>query len=474
MTLQSLSNLDGILTPIEVEISLLPGLPNIQVVGLPDAAIKESAIKVKAAIRSQGFEFPKARTVIINLRPSNIRKSSQGLELAMVLGILMQTNQIKFPCELHEKKCLIYGEINLHGEVFCPEDIRGFGEFENESSILVTGENSYVLGVDQYQIKTLAQIANGQVYKGQEFKFTTQRPNLSGTKFTKEQARLMSIVAAGEHPLLLVGPSGTGKSTFIHQIPSLLRPPSSVATKEIYKLWKGKIPPWRPVVSPHHSATMLAMVGGGVPPKIGEVSRAHGGTLLMDEFLEYRSEVFEALREPIETGKIVIARGSFEKVFPAKFLLLATSNLCKCGNYVPKRSNKCICTNRDKQLYFSRFNGPMLDRVSVIAFTDGWDKMGDIGLERILDNVNAAIKFSQKTRSQELPNHNVEFSDLKIDEKIGILETSSRRRLKLFKQVLRTIADLEGCKTPKSYHFEEASQLCLKSHQRITTQLALY
>lgn len=477
MTLKSLSNLEGLLTQIEVEISLLPGLPTIQVVGLPDAAIKESVVKVKAAIRSQGFEFPKARSVIVNLRPSHIKKSSQGLELAIVLGILVQTKQMKFPRELYEKNCIFYGEINLHGEVFCPDNIQGVDELKNESglpNILVTGENAYSLGIDQYQIKTLSRFVSGEMILRQEFKFETYRPKLKNTKFTKEQARLMSIVAAGEHPLLLAGPAGSGKSTFINQISSLLRPPSLNVAKEIYKIWKDKAPPWRPVVAPHHSATMLAMVGGGAPPKIGEVSRAHGGILLMDEFLEYRPDVFEALREPVETGKIVITRGTYEKTFPARFLLLATANLCKCGNYVPKRENKCTCTNRDKQFYFSRFNGPMLDRISLIAFTDEWGVVGEVGLEEVLTSVETAVEFSQNTRNQELPNHYLEFSELKMDEKIGILEPSSRRRLKLFKQVLRTIADLDGCEMPKPHHYEEASRLCLKSHQQITTQLALY
>jgi magnesium chelatase family protein len=470
MTLQSLTNLDGILCPIEVEISLLPGLPEIQIVGLPDAGIKESKIKIKSALKRQGFELPKARTIVVNLRPSHIKKSSQGLELAIALGILLQTNQIRIPKEMKNRNIYVYGEVSLKGEVFCPKEVRGIEVEEND--LLITGENSFPLGVEQFQIKSLREFQAGSFIEKAEIELHMQRPELPQTKFSQKQSRLMSIVAAGEHPLLLAGPAGSGKSTFVNAINFLLRPPSMGQVREIHKVWKDKMPTWRPLVSPHHKTPALAMIGGGVPPRFGDITRANGGTLIMDEFTEYHRDVFEGLREPIENRRITISRAGFEKHFPANFLLLATTNLCKCGNYVPKRDNECRCSNRQKEHYFAKLNGPMIDRLSIVTFTDEWGSDGVVGVEEILANVNKAIEFAQK-RNQVVPNHYMEFPDLALSKLVNC-EPSSRRRLKYFSQVLRTIADLDGCEKPKPKHYGEAEELCLKSHQLLSTQIALY
>lgn len=467
MTLNSLIDLDNELTPVEVEISLLPGLPTIQIIGLPDAAIKESIIKIKSALRLQGFQFPKGRMVVVNLRPSQIRKTSLGLELAITMGILLKTDQVQLPEALDLKKTIFYGEINLQGEVFCPEDILYWAP--GQSIQLVTGPIEFKCHLSRFEIKQLSDILGGRFVGAENPRAELKRPGFGNYKFNLEQARILSIIAAGEHSALIAGPSGSGKTTLASSVSCLLREPNEDACQEIKRIWRKNSPTWRPVINPHHSATPIALIGGGVPPRFGDITRAHNGVLIMDEFLEFSTEVFESLREPIESGKITISRSGYEKNFPANFLLIATTNLCQCGNFVPRREHSCTCGTRKKELYLSRLNGPMVDRFPIIVYSDGWlEKDIVVGLDKVFDQVCAAIEFAKNSRGQNFPNkYFLSAEDIGFDCK-------SRRRQNFIQQIARTCADLDQSISIRPTHAQEAYELCLKSHQLLTTQLALY
>ena len=228
-----------------------------------------------------------------------------------------------------------------------------------------------------------------------------ERPSIDKeTYFTKEQARLIEVVATGEHSLCVAGPAGSGKTTLTRCIHSVLSDPTPSQYRQSRKMarFMGQQENWRPFVAPHHSIPVMSMVGGGSPPVPGEISRAHGGVLLLDELLEFHSYVRESLREPIESQKITVARRGVICQFPADFLLLATTNLCPCGDYVPKKPTRCRFSLARCRSYLDKISGPFLDRFSILSFSHRWRGDFKVSSKEIRENIckSSGIWFFQR------------------------------------------------------------------------------
>ena len=453
------------LVPVEVEISLLPGLPQIVFLGLPDTMIRESVNRIKSALKHQGFEFPPARQVLVQLRPSHLKKSSHGLDLAVAAGILWETGQMPKP----EVPPFVYGELSLKGDVLCPDDLIDVSHGSDALPVL-TG-NGTGFEFPTMQIASLKEISNPTyVHASASTLNIWTRPELKDFKISSQAARVLAVAAAGEHSTLLAGPPGSGKTTAAELLHSILLPVDYNTQKSAQRFARleGEKLSWRPFIQPHHSITPLAMVGGGVPPSPGEITRAHGGMLVMDEFLEFHPVVQEALREPLEKGEIRIARGPMRRSFPAKFLLIATTNLCPCGQFLPNRDELCRCPRGRRMGYLTRLRGPVIDRFAIAAFTDKWSKEHKETLEDVREKVDRATEF-RFGRGQEVLNSRLgeaevlkyltEFQKTQLLPKI---EMSKRRMLSLLR-VARTMADLDCKEKIENRHIDQASELCVES-----------
>jgi magnesium chelatase family protein len=470
MHIRSFVKNDFGLKPIDIEIAFVPGLPQITIIGLPDKIIQESAKRVQTALQAQGFQMPKAKQVLINLNPRELRKSSLGIDLAMALGILAESGQrsdIK-------NNDIIYGGLHLNGEAFAPDDIDNLGSF-NESIITGGPECSY-----GFDVRILKNLSDEFVFSAAKIKQRTWcRPQLVVEKVSSKIAKLLKIIAIGEHPIILAGPPGGGKSTFVDLIGALVAAPQDDRMEESLKLaryFRQKLL-WRPIVSPHHSTSAISMVGGGVPLRPGEIVRAHGGILILEELLEFNPQVQSALREPLERGFINVSRDLQNKTFPARCLALATTNLCRCGEFSPGSQNRCRCSSTQLRGYLEKFTGPFVDRFVCLVLTQDWkvqESLGEaaISTAAILDSCEQVRDFIRSTRSQRLPNQLISetqiietFENQSLHEFLPLFR-SHRRRSSLLR-VARTLADMENSAKIRLDHLSEAQNYTYDTFLRI-------
>ena len=453
--------------PVEVELSLIPGLPQAQFTGLPDVAIKESIMRIKSAIRAQGFEWPKTRQMIINLRPAYLKKSSQGLELAIACALLWKTEQLKPPPEM-SSPFYIYGELSLDGKITVPADWESL-PFQKEG--ILTGrieKENYLCPL--FQVGSLRELENPTFAPTKPLAGLLQKPSIPDIYFSENAAHILAVTAAGEHSLLLAGEAGSGKSILSEHLPYLLPVPPLSDFQIARRIWSkiGQELRWRPFVNPHHSTTPLSMIGGGYPLFYGEITKAHGGILFMDEYLEFHPKVQEALREPVEKGEICIARGGQSDKFPAKFLLVAATNLCPCGDLVPGKSARCSYSLRRCFSHLDRLNGPMLDRFDILVFSNQWKKGKlSVSLKDIHKRVIKASRFRCDKRGQKEVNARLSLQELESSLSSFLRETqlsigiSSKRRKKAVLKVARTLADLSGEIEITAPYIEQAKELSL-------------
>ncbi|MEK6556383.1 MAG: ATP-binding protein, partial [Bdellovibrionota bacterium] len=294
------------LKPIEVEGSLIPGLPLFEVMGMADSAIKESLGRLRSAIRNSNYNLPKRQRVVFNLRPAYTKKRSEGLDLAFAVGYLLASKQIKLDTPVQDK-LFVYGELGLDGEVAVSNELELLQQLP-KSSTLLTGANAPIF-FEHFKIGQLTELDQLERSNEKNLGEVPPRPELGRLTFDKVSADLMALIAAGEHPTLLAGPAGSGKSTWVQSIHSVLRDLNSDEQKEVRRIAKvmGREAEWRPFVAPHHTVPTLSLIGGGSPPFPGEITRAHKGLMFLDEFFEFSAPAKEAFREPMETGCINIS-----------------------------------------------------------------------------------------------------------------------------------------------------------------------
>ena len=365
---------------VTVEVHLGPGLPAFHIVGLPDAEVREARDRVRAALNHAHFEFP-ARRITVNLAPAELPKDSSRFDLPIALGILAASGQLA-PEALAGQE--FAGELSLTGEL---RAVRGAlamalsARSAGRAFVLPEGNAPQAALADGARIlpaKSLLDVvghlsdeARLPQYSGSTPAVAPTYPDFNEVKGQQQAKRALEVAAAGGHSVLMIGPPGTGKSMLAARFPGILPPLSEAEALEVAAVHSVstngfEATRWgqRPFRAPHHSASAAALVGGGNLPRPGEISLAHHGVLFLDELPEFDRDVLEALREPIETGRVAISRAARQVQFPARFQLVAAMNPCPCG-HCGDRSGRCRCTPERIARYRGRISGPLADRIDL-------------------------------------------------------------------------------------------------------------